>query len=285
MRNLKPRPELLIVEDDGGWIDHYRTALKYLPLEISTAKSVKEANSLLNKRYFSCVIVDLELPGRESTFGGFEVIDFTAKRNPYTEMLVITGHKAEDALDRVSRAGIRYVTKPVDDRELSISVNAMISAWERRFADLQSIVDRFAHAALILQERSHKKPGFKIKDEYDVQDLMHFLYKPLFPDVVTEEYTLKRAGKTKRLDLVFKGLDTVIETKMVRSKAHAEKISDELDIDIRGYAAHPHCRRLICYVYDPKKFVKDENSIEDDLSGEQAQNGRRIDVTVMIRRR
>jgi hypothetical protein len=106
--------------------------------------------------------------------------------------------------------------------------------------------------------------------------------KPYFPDVITEEYTLKRAGKTKRLDLVIKGLETVIETKMVRNKEHGSRIADDLDIDIRGYVAHPHCRRLFCYVYDPKHHIKDPRMVERDLSGEASQDTKMIDVSVII---
>lgn len=284
MLSLDLRPEILIVEDDTYWIEHYRVALKHLSIDIREAKSVKEAAILLSKNFFAVVIIDLSIPGiKESTLGGFEVIESSKKRNPYTELLVITGHTAHEVLDRVSRAGVRFITKSVDHRELALSVEAMIAAWKKRFSDLVQVLFELPTSAAILEDRGKRKPTLKIKDEYDLQDLLHFAYKPFFPDVIVEEYTLKRAGRTKRLDLVFRALETVIETKMIRNKSHAKTIPDELDIDIRGYVAHPYCRRLICYVYDPQKFVKDPRSIEQDLSGEQRQDSKFIDVIVLIR--
>jgi CheY-like chemotaxis protein len=284
VHKIEPRPELLIVEDESYWIDHYRVALKNLPIDIHEAKSVNDANSLLDKHQFAALIVDLQMPGlKDSGMGGFEIIHRAHKRNRYTEKLVITAQTSPDVLSRVSKEGLRFITKNVDHRELSISVDAMIAAWKRRFEDIQTILNEFSTASLILQSRGHKKTRVQINDEYDIQDLLHFLYKPLFPDVVPEEYIPKRATRTKRVDLVIRGLETVIETKIARSVEHGRKIPDELDIDIRGYSTHPYCRRLICYVYDPKNHIVDPRAVETDLSGEQTQDGKQLDVSVMIR--
>jgi len=215
--------------------------------------------------------------------GGFEVIEAARKRSPYTELLVITGHTEHELLDRVARAAVSFITKPVIHRELVLAATSMINAWQARFTTLLTVLNGFSELLPILQDRGHNKPPFRIVDEYDLQDLLHFLFKPLFRDVIVEEYTLKRAGKTKRLDLVLKGLEAVVETKMVRTKAHSRKISDELDIDIRGYVSHPYCRRLICFVYDPKHYLKDPRTIEKDLSGDQSQDRSVIEVSVMVR--
>ena len=112
---------------------------------------------------------------------------------------------------------------------------------------------------------------------------MYAILKPFYTDVVTEEYALKRAGKCKRLDIIIKGLDTVIETKMVRNVTHGNNIADELDVDIRCYISHPNCKRLFCYVYDPKHLIRDPRQMEQDLSGEASQDGKTIEVTVLIR--
>jgi DNA-binding response OmpR family regulator len=281
---MNPKAEILIVEDDDYWIEHYSRVLRNTCIDICKAKTVKETITLLDRRCFAGVIVDLELPGlKEPKLGGFEVIDIVRRRNAYTELLVITCHTELEIVDRVSRTGVGFIAKHVEPRELILSVTSMVEEWRRKLRGVEAVLESFTAILPVLQKRGHGKPSFKVADEYDVQDLLHFLYKPLFPDVVVEEYTLKRAGKTKRLDLVFKGLQTVIETKIVRTKAHAGKISDELDIDIRGYVSHPHCRRLFCFVFDPNRYIKDPRVIEKDLSGEQSQDSKTIDVSVMIR--
>ena len=281
---MEIKPEILIVDDDDYWLEHYCRILQNVPATIRRAKTVKEAAAQLATRSFAIVIADLELPGqKEPKLGGFEVIDVARRRNIYTQLLVITAHNEHEILDRVSRAGVGLIAKPVHHRELVISANSMMEMWRNNAGNLVKILESFTSIVAVIQKRGRGKPPFKISDEYDLQDLLHFVYKPLFSDVVVEEYTLKRAGKTKRLDLVFKGLETVIETKIVRTKEHAAKIADELDIDIRGYVSHPHCRRLICFVYDPHHFMKEPRSVERDLEGEQSQDGRVIDVVVMIR--
>lgn len=281
---MKVQPELLIVEDDEYWIEHYCRILRNSPVAIFKAKTVAEAANLIGRHYFAAVIADLELPGmKDRALGGFEVIEASKRRSNYTELLVITAHTENDILDRVARASVGYITKPVNYRELAISASSMVNSWTHRFDRVITILESFSGILPILQKRGHNKPAVAVADEYDVQDLLHFLFKPLFPDVIVEEYTSKRAGKTKRLDLVFRSLETVIETKIVRTEDHGKKIADELDIDIRTYVSHPHCRRLVCFVYDPDHHINDPRTIERDLSGEQSQDAKVIDVQVMIR--
>lgn len=278
------KSSILVVEDDKYWIEHHKVALKNADVEIQSAQSVSEALNLLKRNHFSAVIVDLEIPGvKDSAFGGFEVLDSIRKSNPYTELLVITGHSEHEIIERVSRLSIPFLTKPIDHRELAISVASVVRSWERRLNSLILLLETFLDSHSIISKRGHKRPSFVLSNEYDVQDLMHAVLRPFYPDVLTEEYALKRAGRTKRLDIVIKGLETVIETKMVRDKKHALKIADELDIDIRGYIAHPHCRRLFCYVYDPKHLIKEARQVEHDLSGESSQDGKTIEALVMIR--
>jgi len=279
---LKPR--ILVAEDDKYWIDHHRVALKNSNVDIDAAQTVKGALELLASRSFAGIVVDLEMPGiKDSALGGFEILETARKLNPYTELLVITGHNEHEILDRVSKMNVRVITKPVDHRELAISITGLIDSWESRLCMISNVLETFSYCQTVLEKRGHGRPAFRIVNEYDVQDLLHCLMKPYFPDVLTEEYTLKRAGKTKRLDLVVPGLETVIETKMVRNKEHGSKIADELDIDIRGYVAHPRCKRLFCYVFDPKRHIKDARTIERDVSGEASQDTKTIEVVVIIR--
>jgi DNA-binding response OmpR family regulator len=281
---MATKPRILIVEDDRYWIDHHRVALKNIDVEVDDAQTVKRATEQLKAHSYSAAIVDLEIPGMKGgALGGFEVLEAAKKLNPYTELLVITAHSEQEILERVSKADVRVITKPVDHRELAISTTAQIDAWLRRLQRIEQTLEVFTFCQTALQSRGHKRPAFKIVNEYDVQDLLHIMMKPYFPDVVTEEYTLKRAGKAKRLDLVVSGLETVIETKMIRNKKHGADIANELDIDVRGYVSHPHCARLFCFVYDPQRHIKDARAIERDISGEASQDTKVVDVTVIIR--
>ena len=78
-----------------------------------------------------------------------------------------------------------------------------------------------------LSDRAHGRPAFIIENEYDVQDLVETVLRGAAVDVVREEWTPRRAGSAKRIDLVAPSLAAVIECKIVRDKGHARSIADE----------------------------------------------------------
>ncbi len=282
---MSQRPHIMIVEDDRYWIDSYRRMLRNRPVEIHDAMKVQNAIDKLDKECFASVFVDLEMPGRkENSFGGFDVLEAGREANPYTELVVITAHDEQEILSQLAQHDVSLcITKPVEFRELQLATDLVVLTWQRRIYTILRVLQTFSTCGRLLADRKHNRPNFKITNEYDVQDLLHVILKPFYPDIEPEEYTLKRAGSQKRIDLVIKGLEMVIEIKMVRSKTHAKSIADELDIDIRNYPSHPSCKRLLCFVYDPKCLISDPRKLERDLSGESTQKSKAIDVTVLVR--
>jgi CheY-like chemotaxis protein len=282
---MSERQRVLIVEDDKFWIDNCRRALKNQPVEIHDAMRAQQAIDILQRECFAAVFVDLEVPGiKENVFGGFEVLEHVRDINPYTETVVITAHEEQEVLNRVAKYEVSLcITKPVNFREIQFATELIVTAWERRLDWLFNVLETFSTCADILSDRKHNRPSFKISNEYDVQDILHVILKPFYPDIVPEEHTAKRAGSEKRIDFVVKGLETVIEVKMIRSKEHARRLADELDVDIRNYHTHPACKRLICFVYDPKRLISDPRRVEKDLSGETTQKGKTINVTIIVR--
>ena len=114
------------------------------------------------------------------------------------------------------------------------------------------------------------RPTVKIVDEYDVQDLMHALLKLHFDDVRPEEWTPSTGGKSARMDFLLKPERVVVETKMTRENLGQKEVGDELIIDMKRYRAHPECKILVCFVYDPKGYCHAPAALERDLSGEEA---------------
>ena len=113
-------------------------------------------------------------------------------------------------------------------------------------------LDQFPVIAHFLSNRTNNRPNFIIENEYDVQDLLYSNLRSVFENVKTEEWTIQHGGKSKRIDIVLPDIDTIIEVKMIRNKSHGKSISDELKIDIESYHVHPNCRKLVCFIYDPK---------------------------------
>ncbi|MCE0764770.1 hypothetical protein LWC35_17915 [Pseudonocardia kujensis] len=139
-----------------------------------------------------------------------------------------------------------------------------------------------ALAARRLGDRSHGRPAWVIENEYDVQDLVEVVLRPMFSDLVREEWTPKRAGSAKRIDLVVPSLGAVIECKIVRSKQHARQVADELRVDFETYHDYPGCRHLYAYVFDPKRLIVDSEQFVTDLDGPREKRGHRFTVNVIV---
>lgn len=127
------------------------------------------------------------------------------------------------------------------------------------------ILERFPSFCRQLVERYNGRAKFEINDEYDVQDLVHALLRLNFDDVRDEEASPSYAGASSRQDFLLKKEKIVIEVKKTRKNLDARKISEELLIDMARYREHPDCDTLICFVYDPDRWVKNPKGVISDL--------------------
>ena len=128
------------------------------------------------------------------------------------------------------------------------------------------ICDRFHLAVRQLRSRHENRPTLDVRDEYDVQDLLHAILRLEFEDVRPEEYTPSYAGKSSRMDFLLKAEQTVIECKKSRLDLGAKEVGSELIEDIARYNAHPDCSSLVCFVYDPEGRIANPRGLEADLS-------------------
>lgn len=131
--------------------------------------------------------------------------------------------------------------------------------------DLENIFNKFTKVARQLNTRHDDRDTLTIGDEYDVQDLLHALLLLHFDDVRAEEWTPSYAGGCERMDFLLKDLQTVIEVKKTRPKMTMKSLGEELIIDIEKYKAHPDCKQLYCFVYDPDYILGNPNAIKNDL--------------------
>jgi len=127
-------------------------------------------------------------------------------------------------------------------------------------------LNSFHNVAIQLRNRYNKRDTLTISDEYDVQDLLHGLLRIEFDDVRPEEYTPSYAGSASRVDLLLKKEKTVIEVKKTRYGLKDKEVGDQLILDAQHYKAHPDCRRLICFVYDPESKIENPRGLENDLN-------------------
>lgn len=136
---------------------------------------------------------------------------------------------------------------------------------KKDLSDLENIFNKFARVARQLRSRHDNRETLTIKDEYDVQDLLHALLILHFSDVRAEEWTPSYAGGCERMDFLLKDLQTVIEVKKTRSSMSKKELGEELIIDIEKYKAHPECKQLYCFIYDPDGYLGNSSAIKNDL--------------------
>jgi hypothetical protein len=134
---------------------------------------------------------------------------------------------------------------------------------------MRTLCGRFHHVVRQLRDRHDNRTTIEIEDEYDVQDLLHSLLKIHFDDVRPEEWTPSYAGKSARMDFLLKDCQIVLEAKKTRKGLGEKEVGDELLIDIARYRAHPDCKTLVCFIYDPEGRIGNPTGMETDLSGER----------------
>lgn len=143
---------------------------------------------------------------------------------------------------------------------------------------VERICRRFHLVARQLRVRHSERATIEVHDEYDVQDLLHGLLRVHFDDIRDEEWMPSYAGGSARVDFLLKDVFIVIETKKTRRGLADKELGDQLLIDIARYQAHPDCRTLVCFVYDPEERIANPAALERDLSTATD----RIEVRVVV---
>lgn len=133
-------------------------------------------------------------------------------------------------------------------------------------AALELLCNRFHLVARQLRQRHARRETLDVSDEYDVQDLLHGLLHLHFDDIRPEEWTPSYAGGSARVDFLLKKESIIVEVKKTRQKLGSREVGDELLIDIGRYQAHPDCKTLLCFVYDPDGRIANPRGLETDLS-------------------
>jgi len=121
------RTPVLVLDDDPIVL---RSLTEYLGLEgyeVSAAQDLQTALSLLAEDRFSVVLTDVRLP--EGT--GFDVLEHVKGLDLATSVIMLTGYGTiEDAVRAIKMGAFDYVTKPVSDDEVKLSVERAIQQQE-----------------------------------------------------------------------------------------------------------------------------------------------------------
>jgi len=95
---------------------------------------------------------------------------------------------------------------------------------------------------------------------------LHSLLHIYFDDIRPEEWTPSYAGGCSRVDFLLKDEKIIIEVKKTRQTLKAKDVGEELIVDSQRYRAHPDCKKLLCFVYDPEGWISNPRGLENDLN-------------------
>ena len=147
---------------------------------------------------------------------------------------------------------------------------------------LRVLINGLPRAMHPLTHRRRGAQSLSFSSEYDIQDLLHALLRPWVSDIRPEEFTPSYAGSSTRMDFLLPAYSLVIETKLVRDRAHGRRIGDELIVDIDHYRAHPGCHSLWCVIYDPNHYIQNAGGLAGDLEGESTNQKGTVRTKVVI---
>jgi hypothetical protein len=147
---------------------------------------------------------------------------------------------------------------------------------------IERICRRISNAGRILSNRPRKgKTSFEIKDEYDVQDLLHAILRAYLKYSVQEDPLSKVAGtKSSRIDISIAELGVLIEIKYAYGPDDQKRIFEEFSQDLVLYTAWTPLQTLFFVIYNSND-LRDSESLEK-LSGPKQINGSQFDVRVIL---
>lgn len=112
--NTKP-VRLLIADDEEDLVTFLAHRLRKRGIDVTMALSGAEAISAANELIFDVALVDLKMPDLD----GIEVIHQIKDLQPFTEVLMLTGHGTHDtALEAGRLQAFRYLLKPYEFEDL-----------------------------------------------------------------------------------------------------------------------------------------------------------------------
>lgn len=118
---------ILLIEDDAILSRNISDALLEENMQVEFAYDGIIAEKLLRKRKFDCVILDINLPGKN----GYEVCTAFRSFNKHTPVIMLTAFdELEDKVQGYDSGADDYLTKPFYMRELLLRIQSLLKRSE-----------------------------------------------------------------------------------------------------------------------------------------------------------
>jgi excisionase family DNA binding protein len=116
------QPTVLVVDDDLGLQDLFRTFLKQIGFSRVVVGTATEAIKSLQKQKFDLMFLDLQLPDAP----GDQVYKTAKQIDPDLNVIVITGYPDSEILDRILQVGpVTVLKKPLKVEQLNQTVKIL----------------------------------------------------------------------------------------------------------------------------------------------------------------
>jgi two-component system nitrogen regulation response regulator NtrX len=117
------RPAILIVDDEQGVQTSLRGILEDVGFEAQGVPSGEDCLSLMTRREFAVVLLDIWLPGMD----GIRVLEQIRRTHPLTTVIMISGHASIETAVRATKLGaFDFIEKPLSlEKTLVVVKNAL----------------------------------------------------------------------------------------------------------------------------------------------------------------
>ncbi len=121
---MEKKYKIILVEDDNALGYLLKEYLGMKGLEMSWAKNGKEALRLMEENAFDLAILDIMMPDMD----GFELASQLQKSKIGLPFLFLSARSMKiDVLKGFSLGAVDYLKKPIDEEELVVRINALLS--------------------------------------------------------------------------------------------------------------------------------------------------------------
>ena len=267
--------DILWVDDDEMHLSSLGGYFQDAKWRMTQTTTVDEALTLVTRRDFDAVLVDLIMPagtfGAEETAGGRLTGLALSRRirdqHPTWPIVFLTVADSPEVSKWCrDNPPATVLFKPQLASDTVRKVEALIRyQTDSSLDDLESMLERFPPFARAITRRHDNRPGLEVSDEYDVQDLLRAILVLRLQDIREEEWSPSYAGGSSRIDFVLPRSGMAIEVKMTRPGLKLKQLGEQLLVDIARYKAHPDVRALVCFVVDAANVVVNEVGFVEDL--------------------
>ncbi len=127
MRNNDNKGRLLLVDDDRHVLDSMASWLGSLQYDVHVAGDYEQAVDAIEANEFDLILSDVRLPGKD----GFDVLKYSRQNCPDASVILLTGYGTVDmAIDALRAGAFDFLTKPLIDEELEMSISRALSQAE-----------------------------------------------------------------------------------------------------------------------------------------------------------